>query len=142
MNRYAHTLVHVYRNPTTCAHSHSHDCFNAYIWVCAIVLMHIFVCVLGSPFPKNYLSVVKKILKRLFRVFVHVYIHHFDKLVAMGAVSTCFWYVKYILCLCIQKVLIGIVCDFSFHLWTQFRWLHKCSCVASITEIQVIEVCR
>ena len=41
----------------------------------------------GSPFPKNYHSVVKKILKRLFRVFVHVYIHHFDKLIAMGAVS-------------------------------------------------------
>ena len=66
--------------PHVRAHTHIHT----------VVLMYIFVCVLGSPFPKNYLSVVKKILKRLFRVFVHVYIHHFDKLVAMGAVSTCF----------------------------------------------------
>lgn len=41
----------------------------------------------GKPFPKNYLSVAKTILKRLFRVFVHVYIHHFDKLLAIGAVS-------------------------------------------------------
>ena len=41
----------------------------------------------GVPFPKNYLSSVKKILTRLHRVFVHVYIHHFDKLVGLGAVS-------------------------------------------------------
>ena len=39
------------------------------------------------PFPKNYFSSVKKILTRLHRVFVHVYIHHFDKLVGLGAVS-------------------------------------------------------
>lgn len=37
------------------------------------------------PFPKNFVSVCKKILTRLFRVFVHVYIHHFDRLVAIGA---------------------------------------------------------
>lgn len=47
-----------------------------------------FVFLSGVPFPKNYLPTVKKILTRLFRVFVHVYIHHFDKLVAIGAVST------------------------------------------------------
>ena len=47
---------------------------------------HSFV-ILGVPFPKNYFSTVKKILTRLHRVFVHVYIHHFDKLVGLGAVS-------------------------------------------------------
>jgi len=26
-------------------------------------------------------------MTRLFRVFVHIYMHHFDKLVALGAVS-------------------------------------------------------
>lgn len=41
----------------------------------------------GVPFPKNYYPTVKKILTRLYRVFVHVYIHHFEKLVMMGAVS-------------------------------------------------------
>jgi hypothetical protein len=41
----------------------------------------------GVPFPKNYLSICRKILTRLYRVFVHVYIHHFDKMVGMGAVS-------------------------------------------------------
>jgi len=43
-------------------------------------------CALGVPFPRNYIASVKKIMTRLFRVFVHVYIHHFDKLVAIGAV--------------------------------------------------------
>jgi len=45
------------------------------------------------PFPRNFSSVCKKILTRLFRVFVHVYIHHFDRLVAIGAeahVNTCY----------------------------------------------------
>lgn len=42
----------------------------------------------GVPFPKNYLSLCRKILTRLYRVFVHVYIHHFDKMVGMGAVSS------------------------------------------------------
>jgi hypothetical protein len=44
-------------------------------------------------FPKTYMSVCKKMLTRLFRIFVHVYIHHFDKIVAIGAeahVNTCY----------------------------------------------------
>lgn len=39
------------------------------------------------PFPKNFIPLCRKILTRLFRVFVHVYIHHFDRVVAIGAVS-------------------------------------------------------
>jgi len=27
-------------------------------------------------------------MTRLFRVFVHIYMHHFDKMVALGAVSS------------------------------------------------------
>ena len=45
------------------------------------------------PFPKNFVSICKKILTRLFRVFVHVYIHHFDRLVTIGVeahVNTCY----------------------------------------------------
>lgn len=52
----------------------------------------------GIPFPKNYLTNVKKIMTRLFRVFVHVYIHHFDKLVGIGAephVNTCYKHFYY-----------------------------------------------
>lgn len=39
----------------------------------------------------------KKILTRLFRVFVHVYIHHFDRIVSIGAVSIVFIFILYIL---------------------------------------------
>ncbi len=41
------------------------------------------------PFPKTFIPTCKKILARLFRVFVHVYIHHFDRLLAIGAEAHC-----------------------------------------------------
>lgn len=50
------------------------------------------------PFPKLFLPTCKKILTRLFRVFVHVYIHHFERLVAIGAeahVNTCYKHFYY-----------------------------------------------
>nr|XP_033811970.1 MOB kinase activator 3A [Geotrypetes seraphini]XP_033811971.1 MOB kinase activator 3A [Geotrypetes seraphini]XP_033811972.1 MOB kinase activator 3A [Geotrypetes seraphini]XP_033811973.1 MOB kinase activator 3A [Geotrypetes seraphini] len=53
---------------------------------------------IGTPFPRNFLQVVKKILSRLFRVFVHVYIHHFDRIIQMGAeahVNTCYKHFYY-----------------------------------------------
>ncbi|MGH0147846.1 UNVERIFIED_CONTAM: hypothetical protein FKN15_050402 [Acipenser sinensis] len=52
----------------------------------------------GTPFPKNFMQVAKKILSRLFRVFVHVYIHHFDRVLQMGAeahVNTCYKHFYY-----------------------------------------------
>lgn len=39
------------------------------------------------PFPKSFQPLCRKILTRLFRVFVHVYIHHFDRIVTIGAVN-------------------------------------------------------
>ena len=48
---------------------------------------------LGTPFPKNFLSVVKTIFKRLFRVYAHIYHSHFQKIVGLGAeahLNTCF----------------------------------------------------
>lgn len=67
------------------------------------VLKHVglFLCVvsfLGTPFPKTFMQVAKKILSRLFRVFVHVYIHHFDCVSQMGAeahVNTCYKHFYY-----------------------------------------------
>ncbi|XP_062815712.1 MOB kinase activator 3A isoform X1 [Anolis carolinensis] len=47
----------------------------------------------GTPFPKSFLPAAKKILSRLFRVFVHVYIHHFEQIAQMGSeahVNTCY----------------------------------------------------
>ncbi|CAO2641391.1 MOB kinase activator 3A [Lemmus lemmus] len=56
------------------------------------------VAVHGTPFPKNFLQAVRKILSRLFRVFVHVYIHHFDRIAHMGSeahVNTCYKHFYY-----------------------------------------------
>ncbi|KAH8851658.1 MOB kinase activator 3A [Schistosoma japonicum] len=53
---------------------------------------------MGVPFPKCYIPTVKKIFGRLFRVFVHVYIHHFDRLHEIGAeahVNTCYKHFYY-----------------------------------------------
>lgn len=50
------------------------------------------------PFPKSFLPTAKKILTRLFRVFVHVYIHHFDKVQSLGAeahVNQCYKHFYY-----------------------------------------------
>ena len=33
------------------------------------------------PFPKNFKKVCSKILRRLYRIFVHVYIEHFDRFI-------------------------------------------------------------
>lgn len=58
----------------------------------------IFPTKMDVPFPPNFTNVCKKILTRLFRVFVHVYIHHFDRLVALGAeahVNTCYKHFYY-----------------------------------------------
>lgn len=52
----------------------------------------------GTPFPKTFLQAVRKILSRLFRVFVHVYIHHFDRIAQMGSeahVNTCYKHFYY-----------------------------------------------
>ena len=91
---------------------------------------------LGSPFPKNYISVVKTILKRLFRVFVHVYIHHFDKLVAIGAVSVYHDFLSHVslLCPCMGLLALGLLswtmCDVNAERESSFKScniLDKCS---------------
>ncbi|NXT62624.1 MOB1A kinase, partial [Chaetops frenatus] len=40
-------------------------------------------CVPGVPFPKNFMSVAKTILKRLFRVYAHIYHQHFDSVMRL-----------------------------------------------------------
>ncbi|XP_076371461.1 MOB kinase activator-like 3 isoform X2 [Tachypleus tridentatus] len=58
----------------------------------------VFPVTVDVPFPKNFIPTCKKILTRLFRVFVHVYIHHFESLVAIGAeahVNTCYKHFYY-----------------------------------------------
>lgn len=39
---------------------------------------------IGVPFPKNFLTIAKTILKRLFRVYAHIYHQHFSEVVRLG----------------------------------------------------------
>eukprot|EP01137_Pigoraptor_chileana_P006682 Opistho-2@51283 len=39
---------------------------------------------IGVPFPKTFLATAKNILKRLFRVYAHIYHSHFSKIVSLG----------------------------------------------------------
>ncbi|XP_047143765.1 MOB kinase activator 1B [Hydra vulgaris] len=39
---------------------------------------------IGVPFPKNFVSIAKTILKRLFRVYAHIYHQHFPQVVSLG----------------------------------------------------------
>ncbi|KYN26996.1 Mps one binder kinase activator-like 1 [Trachymyrmex cornetzi] len=44
----------------------------------------LFIFIAGVPFPKNFLSIAKTILKRLFRVYAHIYHQHFSEVVQLG----------------------------------------------------------
>lgn len=39
---------------------------------------------IGVPFPKNFQAIAKVILKRLFRVYAHIYHQHFPEVVRLG----------------------------------------------------------
>jgi MOB kinase activator 1 len=46
-----------------------------------------------APFTKNFRDTIKQVLKRLFRVYAHMYYHHFDKIRGLGEeahINTCF----------------------------------------------------
>ena len=38
----------------------------------------------GVPFPTNFQATVKSILRRLFRVYAHMYNHHFAQICALS----------------------------------------------------------
>lgn len=53
----------------------------------------LFPCIEGVPFPKNFQSTIKVIVKRLFRVYAHIYHSHFSNIMRLGAeahLNTCF----------------------------------------------------
>lgn len=56
------------------------------IWFVLSLIFSVFPVTTDVPFPKTFINLCRKILTRLFRVFVHVYIHHFDRIVSIGAV--------------------------------------------------------
>jgi hypothetical protein len=59
---------------------------------------HLFPVTTDVPFPRSFQTLSKKILTRLFRVFVHVYIHHFDRIVSIGGephINACYKHFYY-----------------------------------------------
>mmetsp|Transcript_5748 Transcript_5748/g.8867 ORF Transcript_5748/g.8867 Transcript_5748/m.8867 type:complete len:229 (+) Transcript_5748:174-860(+) len=53
---------------------------------------------LGVPFSKNFLPTVKTIFKRLFRIYAHMYHHHFKRIISLGEeahLNTCFKHFTY-----------------------------------------------
>uniref|UniRef100_A0A3Q2LPQ3 MOB kinase activator 3A n=1 Tax=Equus caballus TaxID=9796 RepID=A0A3Q2LPQ3_HORSE len=88
---------HRFRKPTALSAPQYMDLLMDWIEV-QINNEDVFPTNVGTPFPKNFLQVVKKILSRLFRVFVHVYIHHFDRIAQLGSeahVNTCYKHFYY-----------------------------------------------
>lgn len=88
---------HQFRKPTALSAPRYMDLLMDWIEV-QINNEELFPTHVGTPFPKNFLQVVRKILSRLFRVFVHVYIHHFDRIAQMGSeahVNTCYKHFYY-----------------------------------------------
>jgi MOB kinase activator 1 len=42
------------------------------------------VYLLGVPFPRNFRDTVRTIIRRLFRVYAHIYSNHFEHICALG----------------------------------------------------------
>jgi len=59
---------------------------------------NIFPSRVDTPFPKEFVVIVKNIFKRLFRVYAHIYYSHFQKIVSLGEeahLNTCFKHFYY-----------------------------------------------
>ncbi|KAI9718249.1 MAG: Maintenance of ploidy protein mob1 [Candelaria pacifica] len=39
---------------------------------------------IGAPFPKNFQSVLRQLFKRLYRVYAHIYCHHYPVIIQLG----------------------------------------------------------
>ncbi|ELV09257.1 MAP kinase-interacting serine/threonine-protein kinase 2 [Tupaia chinensis] len=88
---------HRFRKPTALSAPQYMDLLMDWIEV-QINNEEVFPTHVGTPFPKNFLQTVRKILSRLFRVFVHVYIHHFDRISQLRSeahVNTCYKHFYY-----------------------------------------------
>jgi len=47
---------------------------------------------LGVPFPRNFRETVRTIVRRLFRVYAHIYSNHFDQICALGIEGNDTWF--------------------------------------------------
>jgi MOB kinase activator 1 len=44
----------------------------------------VFIHSTGAPFPKDFRATCKTVLRRLFRIYGHIYASHFDQICALG----------------------------------------------------------
>ena len=82
------------------------------------------------PFPKNFVSVVKQIFKRLFRVYAHIYYNHFQKIVSLGEeahLNTCFKRLFFFCHFILEKLFIlGLAKISDFYLFiNEFQLVEK-----------------
>jgi len=59
-------------------------CTNMWDGIIQTCLILLFFYLLGVTFPKNFLTIAKTILKRLFRVYAHVYHAHFRDIISLN----------------------------------------------------------
>jgi Mob1/phocein family len=77
----------------------------------------------GSTFPSNFMDIIKRIFKRLFRVYAHIYHTHFVEMCNMQAeahLNTCFkhfiFFAKVCACalharqVCIREGTVHVLC--------------------------------
>lgn len=74
--------------------------------------------VAGVPFPPNFQATVKSILRRLFRVYAHIYNHHFAQICALSIEGASFGLA---LALLHSDVLIPTLSLLTAHLNTSYR---------------------
>ena len=48
-----------------------------------VIITDVYVIYAGVSFPRNFLTISKTILKRLFRVYAHIYHAHFDDIIEL-----------------------------------------------------------
>ncbi|CAH8643262.1 unnamed protein product [Dicrocoelium dendriticum] len=66
------------KKPLKCSAPHYINCLM--VWIQRQLENEaIFPSKIGAPFPRDFLNVVKVILKRLFRVYAHIYHQHFSE---------------------------------------------------------------
>lgn len=77
------TQSQLYKKPTKMSAPDYVDCLMT--WVQSqLDDESVFPSKIGVPFPSNFQSTIKSILRRLFRVYAHVYNHHFAQICALS----------------------------------------------------------
>ena len=77
------TVTHIRIMLASCARAYA--CLSPTAFVCSLCSLLLCCVCPDVKFPRNYLSVVKSIYKRLFRLYAHIYCGHIDRIRSIGA---------------------------------------------------------